>query len=126
MERPVLRLVYFVTGLIMTALGVIGAFLPVMPTTIFLILAVACFARSSPRMEHWIVSHPVLGPPVQDWRQTGAIARPAKIAAILSIVAGFGVVVAFRVLPVWGMLVLAAVLIAVSGFIVTRPAPIRR
>ena len=52
-----MRWLWFTAGWLMVALGFIGALLPVMPTTIFLMMAVACFARSSPRFEHWLLSH---------------------------------------------------------------------
>ncbi len=59
-------------------LGIAGYILPVMPGTIFLILAAACFARSSRRLEAWIENHPKFGPTVVNWRKHGAIPRKAK------------------------------------------------
>lgn len=77
-----MRSLFALAGLFFVALGVVGAFLPVLPTTPFLILAAACFARSSPRLEAWLLSHPVFGPMLSDWRQRGAIPRHAKLAAL--------------------------------------------
>ncbi|BEV47023.1 YbaN family protein [Afipia carboxidovorans] len=84
-----MRRVYLVLGLICVALGFIGVFLPVLPTTPFLILAAACFARSSPRLENWLLSHPHFGPMLRDWRERGAIPRKAKLMALAGTSIGF-------------------------------------
>lgn len=72
-------------------LGVIGVFLPVLPTTPFIILAAACFARSSPRLEAWLLSHRIFGPLLRDWRERGAIPRRAKLAALVGCASGYAV-----------------------------------
>lgn len=69
--------------------GVVGAFLPILPTTPFMILAAGCFARSSPRLEAWLQSHPVFGPMLRDWREWGAIPRRAKTAAVMGCAVGY-------------------------------------
>jgi len=75
--------------LFFVALGVVGAFLPILPTTPFIILAAACFARSSPRLEAWLLSHRVFGPLLRDWRERGAIPRHAKLAALGGCAVGY-------------------------------------
>ena len=73
-----MRIIYFCLGWVMVALGVIGLVMPLMPGVVFLIVAAACFARSSPRLEAWLLDHPTFGKPLRDWRAAGAIPRPAK------------------------------------------------
>ncbi len=80
-QHPVARGLWLVLGLGFVALGIIGALLPVMPTTIFLILAAGCFARSSTRLESWLLDHPRFGPTLRAWRANGAISRRGKTAA---------------------------------------------
>src|SRR5690606_6797076 len=84
-----MRRLYLVIGLSFVALGFVGAFLPVLPTTPFLLLAVACFARSSPRLERWLLNHPRFGGALRAWREHGAIPRTAKLMATAGIAFGF-------------------------------------
>lgn len=84
-----MRSVYLVFGLAFLALGLVGAFLPVLPTTPFLILAAACFARSSQRLESWLLEHPHFGPTLLDWRERGAIPMKAKLTALAGTSLGF-------------------------------------
>ncbi|MDX2065764.1 MAG: YbaN family protein [Fimbriimonadaceae bacterium] len=72
------RPVYLVLGLLMLGLGYVGLILPVMPGTIFFILALHCFRRSNAQLEGWLLSRPVIGPVLQDWDRHGAIKRPTK------------------------------------------------
>lgn len=83
------RGVFLVLGTGFVVLGFVGAFLPVLPTTPFLILAAACFARSSPRLENWLLQHPRFGPLLRDWRARGAIPRKAKLLALGGMTFGF-------------------------------------
>ena len=77
-----LRYVLFAIGWLSVALGVIGIFLPVLPTTPFLLLAAACFARSSPRFYQWLVEHPRLGPWIRDYLDGNGIPLKGKVYAI--------------------------------------------
>lgn len=117
-----LRGVYIVVGLLFVALGFVGAFLPVLPTTPFLILAVACFARSSQRLESWLLDHPRFGPVLHDWRQRGAIPRKAKMMSLAGTSIGF--------LLFWlgtnpgPLLMVAVAMLMLSGlaYVYTRPS----
>lgn len=119
-KRGALRPVYFVAGLVLLGVGIAGYFLPLLPGTIFLILAAACFARSSRRLENWLISHPRLGPAVVAWRRNGAIPRKAKIVAIIAMAISFAVILAAHPpqLAIW---VSGAVLLACALFVGTRP-----
>src|SRR5258705_10690532 len=84
-----MRIIYFCLGWRMGGLGVIGLVVPLMPGVVFLIAAGACFARSSPRLEAWLLDHPTFGKPLRDWRAAGAIPRPAKAIACAGMTIGF-------------------------------------
>ena len=116
------RAVYLVLGLGFTALGVAGAFLPLLPTTVFLILAAACFAKSSPRMEAWILEHKRFGPLVRAWRENGAIPRKAKVLACSGMAFGFAVFFLSVHPGLWLALVVAGALGACAAFVVSRPS----
>ena len=102
------------------ALGAIGVLLPLVPTTPFVLLAAFAFARGSPRLRHWLESHPRFGPPIQDWERYGAIAPRAKRLATLSIVLTFGLSVALGLKPSV-LAIQALTLSAVAVFLWTRP-----
>lgn len=120
-----LRPVYFVAGVLLTAIGIAGYILPLLPGTIFLILAAACFARSSARLETWLLNHPKLGPSVVAWRTSGAIPRRIKIIAIVSMIVSMGVI-CLSPAPRWADWFAAAVIVASALFVATRPVGARQ
>lgn len=113
---------YFWLGLgwICVGLAIVGAALPLLPTVPFLLLAAFCFARSSPRVHKWLIEHPKFGPPIQDWRDRGAIRRRVKWYATASIAVGFAIPALMGVRPTV-LMIQAAVLCTVLVFIWTRP-----
>jgi uncharacterized membrane protein YbaN (DUF454 family) len=76
-----MRIAYLVLGCAFVALGLIGAFLPVLPTTPFLIIAVWAFSRSSPRLERWLLEHRRFGPGLVAWRTHRVIPLRVKLLA---------------------------------------------
>ena len=81
-RSPVIRTLLLAIGWLSVILGIIGIFLPVLPTTPFLLLAAACFARSSRRFYLWLVEHPRLGPWVRDYLDGHGIPLRAKVYSI--------------------------------------------
>ena len=81
---------YASLGVVSVALGIIGAFVPGLPTTVFVIAASYLFARSSPRLERWLEGNRWLGPPLQRFRQTRSMARSSKVVALASMWTGLG------------------------------------
>lgn len=115
-----LRPIWFAAGLISLALAIAGAFLPLLPTTPFLLVAAFAFARSSPRLHNWLVNHRQFGPMIENWQRHGAISRRAKFlaatamaaAVLLSWMTGFSnFVIGLQI----------AVMACVMLFIFTRP-----
>ena len=86
------RAAYAVLGVMSLVVGLAGLVLPLLPGTVFLILAAACFARSSPRLEARLLAHPRLGPPIVAWRAHGVIPRRAKGAVLATMAPSFALV----------------------------------
>lgn len=114
---------WLLLGCLCVGLGFVGAVVPLMPTTIFLILATGCFARSSPRLERWLLDHPRFGPTLQAWRAERAIGPRAKTAACTGIMLGFALFcIGARPGFVTGAVV-ASILAGCALYILTRPSP---
>lgn len=114
------RPIYLVLGIALLGLGYLGLILPVMPGTIFFILALHCFRRSNAQLEAWLLSRPIVGPILQDWDRHGAIKRRTKwiIVSVLWMSMIGSVYRAFQVLAVEHA-VLCVVLLAACGVGVT-------
>jgi uncharacterized membrane protein YbaN (DUF454 family) len=117
--RPI-RILLIVFGGLCVATGIVGIFVPGLPTTIFLIIALWAFTRSSPRLEAWLLGHPRFGPPLRAWRQHGAIPRRAKYIAVATIATSW-IVIALTTRSLFGMIGAGIGLALVAFFIVTRP-----
>lgn len=78
MKKIVLR----ICGLISVGLGIAGIFLPLLPTTPFMLLALICFSKSSPELHHWLLNHPVLGKTLRDYLEHRAIKLKTKVFAL--------------------------------------------
>ena len=118
--NPLLRPLFAVAGVLLVVIGVAGYFTPGMPGTIFLILAAGCFARSSPKLESWLLNHPRLGPSVVAWRENGSIPRKIKFIAIGSMIISFGIVLWAHMSLVWTAIVGVA-LLASAIYVGSRP-----
>jgi len=117
----VTRFAWLLMGHISLLLGIVGVFLPLLPTTPFLLLASYGYSRGSPRFEAWLLGHPRLGPPIRDWRSHGVIRRRAKIVATVAISASGAYVLTRANIPWAAKGAMLAVLIPVLAFIWTRP-----
>lgn len=116
-----MRLIWVAAGLLSLGLGIVGVFLPLLPTVPFLLLAAFCFARSSERLLNWLLSHPRFGPAIIDWRERGAVSLRAKQLATFSVAVVFGISLALG-LRLEILLVQGLALIAVLIFLWTRPS----
>lgn len=118
-----LRPLYLALGWVMLALAAAGTLLPLLPTTPFLLAAVWLFYRSSPATAAWLHNHRLLGTPLRNWQAERAIAARTKLVALTSMAIGYGLTLALTQLAPLPAALLAALLLSVATFILTRPTP---
>ncbi len=120
-----MRYLMLALGLVCTALGIVGIILPVMPGTVFLLIAVWAFSRSSEKLHLWLYYHPRFGQTIRAWHQYRVIPFRAKVLAV-TMMAGSFAYVATTVNHNWIVPVLVgATLAPVAIWIATRPSQAR-
>ena len=115
---PVLRVFLATIGLISLGLGIIGAFLPLLPTTPFLLLSAACFVRSSRRLYAWLINHPQLGPFVRNYRDHRSMTVRIKVVTLVLL----WVTIGYSALAVAEALWLRLLLLAIAGAVTAHVA----
>lgn len=109
-------------ALVSLLLGVIGAFLPLMPTVAFLLLAAWAAGHGWPELEARMLAHPKYGPMIVLWREQGAVPRRAKWLATV-MMTGSALMLWFSAAPPWVLGGVSALLFVVAGWLWTRPEP---
>lgn len=109
---------YIVGGFGFVGLGVLGAILPGLPSTVFFILALWAFKKSSPRFEQWLLDNRLIGPALRDWDQNRSIKRGTRNFAIGIIWLTIGISI-ILVHSWWGRGILGAVAIGVTCYLLT-------
>lgn len=114
-----LKYILAAIGIVSLALGVIGIFLPLLPTTPFLLLSAWCFLKSSPTLHAWMYRQPHIGTSLKAWDEDKIISRPAKIMALLMIT--FSIILLWYKVYILPVKIFVTVLLgSISIFIVTR------
>ena len=96
-KNPIAKILWIILGSLFVAIGAIGAVVPGLPTTIFLILAAACYIRSSQKLYDWLINNKTFGPYLKDYREGKGMPRNAKILAVSMIVLFTGYAVFFAI-----------------------------
>ncbi len=117
------RVLLVIVGTVALALGLIGIILPLLPTTPFLLLATACYARSSDRFYNGLMSNRLFGPPIREWRDYRSVTKKTKVSSIIIVAISFGTTIGFvldKPLPRIILTVVALGIIAILLLLPTR------
>jgi uncharacterized membrane protein YbaN (DUF454 family) len=123
LPSPIRRGVYFTVGAVSVALGVIGIFVPLWPTTCFLLLAGWCFARSSRRAERWLHENRVFGRYLSDYRNEGVISARVRTTSVATLWLFIGISGFLMASRLWVVALLLLVAVAVTVHLYSLPTP---
>lgn len=116
------RLAWGIAGGVFFILALVGFVLPVVPSTPFLLLTAACWAKSSVRFHQWLVHHPLFGKLIRDWQDNGAIPLLAKVVAIgMMVISCTGLFLTLPEEQIWLAWLSVAVCLVVGGWMASRP-----
>ena len=116
------RLPYLCLAYVCIGLAVVGIFLPILPTTPFLLVAAWAAPKASPRLHAWLYDHPRFGPPLRAWRDEGAVPTRAKVLACTLMLASW-VIIFLTASSRWIPAMTGLLFIGVGTYVCTRPAP---
>ncbi len=121
-DSRVVRWLLLAAGTLCVALGVIGIFVPVLPTTPFLLLAAACYARASERFYLWLVRNRTFGPTIREWRRHRSIPYRTKVVAIALMTGTIAVSIVLLARYPLVQLALAAIGVVVGAWLYRIPS----
>lgn len=115
------RMVWILAGHVFLFLGILGAFLPILPTTPFLLLAAFCYSKGSEKFHAWLIQHPRWGPVIDRWQRYKQIPLRAKIISTI-LITGNGIYICFFLTISWKVKILVGLILSGAlTFILTRP-----
>jgi uncharacterized membrane protein YbaN (DUF454 family) len=117
-----LRWLLIAAGVLATLLGIVGALVPVLPTTPFLLVAAACFARASPKLDRMLTESKTFGPTILEWREHRSIRWRTKLVAIGLMSAMIALSATLFVHPWWAKALLVAVGVATGAWLWSIPS----
>lgn len=112
--------IWFICAWISFAIGIVGAFLPILPTTPFLILSAFLFSKSSPKFHGWLLNLPVAGDGIRDWQHNRVIRPRAKILCSVMILVSLIVIYLNVKIALIVKVIVTVILVSVWGFVVSR------
>jgi uncharacterized membrane protein YbaN (DUF454 family) len=117
-----IQALFFFLGSLSLLLGIIGLFLPILPTTPFGLLAIVFFNKVDPRLKQWCLKLPYIGPPLQDWDRSGVIRPKAKLLSLSLMLIGAISIWIKSPIPLWVKITISCILFFLMIFVGTRPS----
>lgn len=117
------KTIYLTIGWITLLLGLIGIFVPLLPTTPFLLVSAWSFSRSSERLHQWLLNHPRFGIHIRNWESGHLMQRQAKVKSIIAIFITFSLSISFAPMPDHARIILAVFGVGLSIFLISLPEP---
>jgi uncharacterized membrane protein YbaN (DUF454 family) len=121
MNKKITRNLLIVAGTTSTAIGIIGIFVPILPTTPFLLLAAACYMRSSERFYRWLVNNRVFGAYIRNYIEGRGIPAIVKVITLTLLWLGIGLSATFATENLIVRIVLGIIAVGVTAHILLRP-----
>lgn len=117
MQTRLTRYFFVGAGVFFLLLGIIGIFVPLLPTTPFLILTAYCFNKGSSKFHSWLIHHRVFGPPITDWQKSRVIKSKYKVLATGMLLLSTSVIVTKENIPFAGKITFGIFVAAALAFI---------
>jgi uncharacterized membrane protein YbaN (DUF454 family) len=117
-----MRVLFMACGTLALALGVLGIFLPLLPTTPFVLLAAACYARGSHRFHRWLLAQRTFGPIITEWERHRSIPYRTKLTAVALMSLTLGTSIVFFVKPLWLKLALTVMGVVLAVWLYRMPS----
>lgn len=118
-RHRLVRWLFIALGSLLVGIGILGIFLPLLPSTVFFLLAAGCYGKSSPGAYRWLTTNRWFGKPLRDYREEKGATIAAKAYSVGSLWLGIGVTEYFLIESLWVRLTLFAIAIAVSVHLLT-------
>lgn len=120
MIKSIKKAFYLTIGTISLITGIIGIFLPLLPTTCFLLLTAICYERGSDKFHNWLINHPYFGPPIVDWQRNKVIRTKYKILATSMMAIGSYFIYFNPRVPIYVVISYTIFMILILAYIWTR------
>lgn len=124
--KAINKKLWVVVGWCFFALGFVGVFLPVLPTTPFMILALWAFTKGSEKWRNYLLNHPRFGRPLQDWERYRLIPRKAKAMAVGMMLLSAAYLIGFAEVPFWALMAALGLMLVGASYVLTRPSEVAK